>query len=76
VSVVAADGEMWYWLTGEGGDGCVYNNYIGEWCDLGDLAFCLVGGLGAPGVPVAIWALALGIALIGITTILRHRRMI
>lgn len=76
VSVVAADGDMWYWLTGSGGDGCVYNNYVGEWCDLGDLAFCLIGGLGAPEVPVAPWALTLGMALIVITIILRYRRMI
>ena len=77
VSVVAANGDMWYWLTGDSGDGCVYNEYIGDWGDLGDLAFCLVGGLGGgEEVPVATWALTLGIALIGITIMLRYRRML
>lgn len=73
--VVAWEGEMWYWLNGSGGDGCIYNEYVGEWCDLGDLAFCLVGGLGAD-VPVAPWALIIGIVLIGSVIILRHRRII
>ncbi len=77
ICIIAADipGELWYWLTADGGDGCVWNNYLGDICELNDLAFCLVGGLGSH-VPVAPWALALGIALIGITILLRYRRMI
>ena len=76
ISVVAANvqGELWYWLTADGGDGCVWALYLGEMCDMeDDLAFCLVGGLGAQ-TPVAPWALALGMALIAIFTIIRHRR--
>ena len=45
-------------------------------CDIGDLAFCLVGGPGGPVVPVEPWALAIGIALIGAIAILRHRRIV
>ena len=73
--VVAWEGEMWYWCTASGGDGCIYNDYVGELCDFGDLSFCLVGGLGAE-VPVAPWALGIGIALIGAAVILRYRRII
>ncbi len=75
VSVVAADGDTWYWLTGSPGDGCIYNDLVGTMCDIGDLAFCLVGGLGAK-VPVAPWALGIGIALIGAAVILRYRRIV
>jgi hypothetical protein len=75
ISVIAANGDMWYWLNGSGGDGCVYNNFIGEWCDLGDVAFCLLGGLGGNEVPVSPWALGIGIALIMAAVILRYRRV-
>lgn len=73
--VVAWEGEMWYWCNGSGGDGCIYNDYVGDICDLGDLSFCLVGGLGAE-VPIAPWALGIGIALIGAVVILRFRSII
>ena len=75
VSVVAAAGDTWYWLTGSPGDGCIYNDLVGTMCDIGDLAFCLVGGLGAR-APVAPWALGIGIALIGAAVILRYRRIV
>jgi hypothetical protein len=77
VSVVAENtGGLWYWLTASPGDGCSYNDLLGTVCDFGDLAFCLIGGLGGPEVPVAPWALGLGIALIGAAVILHYRRII
>ena len=76
VSVVAENStHAWYWLTGYPGDGWIYNDLLGPMNDLGDLAFCLVGGLGGPEVPVAPWALGIGIALIGAAVILRYRRI-
>jgi hypothetical protein len=76
ISIIAANvpGELWYWLTAYGGDGCVWVNYLGEMCEFNDLAFCLVGGLGSE-VPVAPWALAMGIALIAVAAILHSRRI-
>jgi hypothetical protein len=76
VSVVAENSIYpWYWLTGTPGDGCIYNNLVGTMCDIGDLAFCLIGGPGGSEVPVAPWALAIGITLIGAVVILRYRRI-
>jgi hypothetical protein len=78
ISIIAGNvpGELWYWLTADGGDGCVWSVYIGEMCDMeNDLAFCLIGGLGAQ-TPISPWALGLGIALISVATILRCRRMV
>jgi len=69
---VRADGDnYWYWLTGSGGDGCVYQENYAYRCDYGDVAFCLVGG---PATPVSPWAIAIGIGLIATATILRMRR--
>ncbi len=76
VSVVAANtGGLWYWLTASPGDGCIFNEYMGSYCELGDVAFCLIGGPGGPEVPIASWALGIGIALIAASVILRYRRI-
>lgn len=59
-----------YWLTSDDGDMANYlfpdNGNYGF-----DLAFCLGG---ANNVPVAPWALAIGIALIAVTVVIRLRR--
>lgn len=71
ISVRADGSDYWYWMTGSGGDGCAYQQGYGYRCDHGDVAFCLIGG--AP-TPVSPWAIAIGIALIAIATVLRVRR--
>ena len=74
LSVQALDGgSSWYWTMATGGDGCVYQSSVGTRCDYGDVAFCLGGG---EEVPVAPWALGIGIALIGAAVVLRYRRIV
>jgi hypothetical protein len=77
ICIIAANvqGELWYWLTATGGDGCVWNNYMGEICEFNDLAFCLVGGLGAE-APLSPWALGIAVALIGLAVVFRYRRLV
>jgi hypothetical protein len=73
ISIRADGGNYWYWMSGTGGDGCVYQDGNTYRCDYGDVAFCLVG---AAATPVSPWAIALGIALIAIATVLRIKRSV
>jgi len=75
VSVVATDGtDYWYWCSGSGGDGCVFQAGVGNRCDYGDVAFCLSGGLND--VPVSNWSLYIGIGLILVFTLVRFRKLV
>lgn len=74
ISVEAANGENWFWMTGSGGNGCFLQvNGMGYICDYGDMAFCL---LGVPPVPITNWALYIGIGLILAFAIVRFRKLV
>jgi hypothetical protein len=75
ISVEAANGENWFWMTGSGGNGCFLQvNGLGYNCEYGDMAFCLLGGEVAP-VPITNWALFIGIGLILVFAIVRFRKL-
>lgn len=73
--IYATGDNWWYWCMANGGDGCVDQEGYGHRCDFGDAAFCLGQSKTEYVIPVADWALGLGLLLIATLAVLRYRRI-
>jgi hypothetical protein len=64
-----------YWMTSSDGDGESYFDETSLVLYLNDFSFCLGYESGPADIPLSGWAIAIGIALIVASTIIRYRRI-